>query len=206
MKQRPILFSGPMVRALLAGTKTQTRRIVKPQSAVLTPEMCTRMLVRPLPEKSKPVIPCPYGQPGDALYVREEYFQRGHWGPVEGARTKGGRQKWSFIPADEIVRFDAPESYRKGRHASDPQTIAWHSRRARFMPRALSRITLEITDIRVERLRDINAHDALAEGVGHNGMGNPIIDYQNLWESINGPGSWDVNPWVWVVEFRKVES
>jgi hypothetical protein len=165
---------------------------------------------------------CPYGQPGDPIYVRETYFQRGHWEPVNGKKTKGGKQKWEFSPESREIQFVEPAEYRKARDAKDPFTVAWHKRLGRFMPRRYSRITLEITDIRVQRLQDITAEDARAEGVDQCskkvrkidllGANKDVADgiylnafrweFRDLWERINGPKSWDANPWVWAVTFK----
>jgi hypothetical protein len=202
MADRPILFSAPMVRALLAGTKTQTRRVVKPQ-----PEND--------PAKHHPIepynngrggwnwvlaatghglgdpFPCPYGQPGDRLWVREAW-----------ARTVVG------LGTEMVV-------YREGDNRTDyggPWKPSIH------MPRAASRITLEVTGVRVERLQEISEADAQAEGIPyserfrgfcigeaeHFNSHDPRESYRSLWQAINGPDSWAVNPWVWVVEFRRV--
>jgi hypothetical protein len=187
-----------MVRAILNGTKTQTRRIVTSESLITLHADGT-------PAKAQ--HRSPYGQPGDQLWVREEYYQRGHWEPVAGKTTKAGRQKWAFIPADEVVSFDAPDHFRKGRHHLDSQTIAWHSRRARFMPRFASRITLEITGIRVERLHDITGSECVKEGMPDadgSTIGEAKEWYRALWESINGQGSWDANHFVCVIEFNRI--
>lgn len=232
MKSRPILFSAPMVRALLGGRKTQTRRALR-----LAPHHATAASIIPAPGADAGVFDglnadgsicfhsllCPYGKPGDTLWVREEHYVRGHWEPVDGVRTRTGRMKWRFVAADDVVRFEAPtEGFRKGRHHKDPGTVAWHKRLARFMPRRLSRITLEVTGVRVERLNSISEADAKAEGAawriapggdlagafeGLTGEDVTIgycAHFRSLWESINGADSWDANPWVWVVEFPKV--
>jgi len=234
MKQRPILFSGPMVRALLDGSKTQTRRVGKIQSpdffgikaeavrhATLGYQIQATHDAYPGRGTARHAIcVCPYGQPGDQLWVREEHYKFGHWEPVPGVRTKGGRQKWKFVTDTDETLYEAPDQYRKGRHHKDPSTQAWHKRLARFMPRAASRITLEITGVRVERLQAISEVDAIAEGCtqNHNGyywggphpvsglkqMATAKSAYQDLWESINSPGSWNSNPWVWVIEFKRV--
>jgi len=233
MNDRPILFSAAMVRALGDGCKTQTRRVAKVAAI-----MGNRVPVYPPEElielkrgefragvmhyaSSVGPLSGPYDigfRVGDRLYVREDYYQRGHWEPVDGATTKGGKQKWAFIPADEVIRFDAPEEYRRGRHHADPGTVAWHKRLGRFMPRAASRITLIVTDVRVERLQDCSERDALAEGVieyeatsedpaeyafAEGGMiyGDAKSAYAALWDSINGVGAWATNPWVVAVTF-----
>lgn len=178
MKERPILMSAPMVRAILAGAKRQTRRIAMPKRSI-----------EPMTDE------CPYGQPGDRLWVRETWQSA----PLRGVFAYRADPMWSGVPAP------TPD----GR---------W--RPSIHMPRCASRITLEITGVRVERLRDINEDDAIAEGIqpaaltGHwrlYGRGangdmdrSPRVSYRSLWESINGQGSWDANPWVWVIEFRRV--
>lgn len=170
MADYPIAFSAPMILALLAGRKTVTRRVLTPQpapdfieAAIGREELTfrpaflfggpTHQMLRRLP------------RPGSRLWVRESYFQYGHWEPIEGARTKGGRQKWGFIPDLPQILFDPPQAYRKGMHSADSATPAWHKRLGRFMPRNASRMTLIVTDVRVERLQDITHDDAMAEGI-----------------------------------------
>jgi hypothetical protein len=211
MKERPILFSGPMVRALLDGRKTQTRRMVKPQPdrVELFPEGWGRNdggavnMFAPLR--------CPFGQPGDRLWVREsvaiDYFASAPW--LEPEKRHGYRADWNSRAADVV-----PEP---------KWTPSIH------MPRWASRITLEVTGVRVERLKDISESDAVAEGArrfddlpsihpyGQDprwSMEEPTsagqclttarFAFGNFWESINGPDSWDANPFVWVVEFKRV--
>lgn len=171
MADRPILFSAPMIRALLDGRKTQTRRVLKPQPTAYPdgPSFSWGKFVGLWPDDwfgygGEIDGALPY-QPGDRLWVRETYFQRGHWEPVKGKLTGQGRQKWAFIPVDDVVAFDPPSDFRKGRHHRDPSTVAWHKRLGRFMPRWASRLTLIVTDVRVECLRNISAQDAIAEGV-----------------------------------------
>jgi hypothetical protein len=209
MKERPILFSAPMVRALLDGSKTQTRRVVKPQ-----PEAehggepywfvggyrawRARSCTDPIRSGSHNEIACPYGQPGGQLWVRETWARDDEDGGLcyRADIGKGGdADDWERNRLDGVPRF----RWRPSIH----------------MPRAASRITLEITGVRVERLQDISPEDCWAEGIqemrdagDENGelRGSVKQDYQALWESINGPGSWDANPWVWVVEFKRVEG
>lgn len=197
MKERPILFSAPMVRALLAGTKTQTRRVVKPQPAGAWAA----------PGKTT----CPYGVPGDRLWVRESaWFDRAQVDGVDGIRC--------FFPGRE-VRFSTGQAGTAPFVCSAEMLDINTSLRKRpsiHMPRWASRITLEITAVRVERLQDISEADAMAEGAPPS---HPSIDrisrefgypdfsrswYGQLWDQINGPGAWEENPWVWVVEFKRV--
>lgn len=238
MKMRPILFSGAMVRAILEGRKTQTRRGVKPQPGYVLDSVCGAYEPAVVGRDGE-VFPgrevfgfyndeggwvCPYGRPGEGLWVREAYFQRGFWERVPGVMTRSGRrEKWRFVPVGEVC-FDRPAGeVRKGRHAADPETVAWHERRARFMPRAASRMSLVVVSVRVERLQDITEGDAMAEGIERVMMptgevmfpdyleagcllARPVSCYATLWEKIHGVGSYSLNPWVWVVEFRRVEG
>lgn len=198
MKERPILFSGEMVRAILDGRKTQTRRIVKPQpteSILPTP---------PFSETWDCEYCCPYGVAGDRLWVRE-----------------------TFVPA---CNFDpSPESgvfYRADQHEKyNRMNIEWRWKPSIHMPRWASRITLEVTGVRVERLNDISNDDCVSEGITAIGKAVRLSTgdyaqagrYENsastvrqlfsqLWEQINGPGSWKINPWVWVVNFQRIDT
>ena len=192
VKERPILFSGAMVRALLAGTKTQTRRAIKaPDSVTAFKHFDGARWDRMQGAQRGDTIKCPYGYTGDRLWVREAW-----------AKTQPIQLPW---PQTMVV-------YREGDNRTDyggPWKPSIH------MPRAASRITLEVTGVRVERLQDISAADALAEGItlhpDHHGkprdsLYGPVRTYADLWESINGPESWAANPWVWVVEFKRVEA
>jgi hypothetical protein len=217
MKSRPILFSAPMVRAILNGTKTQTRRIVTPQ-----PLAVRNVDTGPVPMCHPPLqsfaMSCKYGQPGDQLWVRETYWQTGHWESVPGIKTKTGRTKWKFLADSPEIRFDPPPAFRKGRNHETPDYSIWHKRLGRFMPRASSRLTLELTAVTAERLQAITHDDAIAEGIflnendwwdcgnGLRGESSPQAAYRALWDTINGPGSWNQNPWVWAIGFRPLPS
>ena len=211
MKERPILFSAPMVRAILAGTKTQTRRVVKPQPG------CD-----PRDDGHIDMGRCPYGQPGDGLWVKETFAIV----PRTAYRRSEGVQQ-TLRPDDD---HDAA-IYRAG---WDRSNGGFRWRPSIHMPRWASRITLEITGVRVERLQDISPSDAIAEGLkglskdggqitkygipdsdglpGTDDAGwpwhawriSPVDSYRRLWSQINGPRSWDANPFVWVVEFKRV--
>jgi hypothetical protein len=188
-RERPIIFSAPMVRAILDGSKTQTRRVVKwPAWAQPHPEVFARDLrdgqeVWYVPGDDQPskVMRCPYGQPGDRLWVREA------WLTVDGESA--------FYRADY-----APDAKGERDHG-----VSWRS--AMFMPRWASRITLEVTGIRVERLQDISEKDANAEGVKHSlhlpGGRFARENFAHLWWTIHGDESWEANPLVWVVEFKR---
>lgn len=222
MVDRPILFSAPMVQALLDGRKTQTRRVAKFVEVdgdgweIRTSHggmcCCDEVAIRHYGPSYAPYAV------GDRIYVREEYYQRGHWEPALIGLSKGGKQKWYFAPADDAIRFEAPDEYRKARSSADPGTIAWHKRLGRFMPRRYSRLTLMVTDVRVERLQDCSEADAIAEGIVPAPMASDmrwkttnegpclypsaVAAYAALWNSINGPGAWEANPWVVAVSFE----
>ncbi len=193
MTERPIIFSAPMVRALLAGTKTQTRRIIKdqtigyrfsemrPDGAYLewTGTPCCGTGVWDVPEYSG-IAKVPYGQPGDRLWVRETF---GHF-----------ERNDTLKPGDTIY------------YRADGQCLEIEPWRPSIhMPRWASRITLEVTGVRVERLQEISEADASAEGAAGHPDG-PWHAYRSLWSLINGPGSWDANPYCWVVEFKRLEG
>ena len=213
MKERPILFSAPMVRAILSGSKSQTRRVVKPQPTEGGLEWATAcggdfaawqdpLLL--LDEHSEDGGPCqrkcPYGRIGEKLWVRETWMDLLGTG-IE--RKTGDHGRYAYA-ADT-----PPGSY--GDDQRKAYGLKW--RPSIHMPRAASRITLEVTGVRVERLQDISEADALEEGITYNDLPNNGLDprrartwYHRLWESINGPGSWEANPWVWVVEFKRLEG
>lgn len=215
MGDRPILFSTPMVQALLAGRKTQTRRVLNPQ-----PIDGARFAGSDRDGQWLFTKGCHYGKVrppfavGDRLYVREEYYQRGHWWEDATDLTAKGKPKWKFAAYDHDITFDAPAKFLKARSRSNPAEIYRYKRLGRFMPRRYSRLTLAVTDVRVERLQDCSEADAIAEGIEQYGrfFGLPDTDwdaaelsavgaYHRLWNSINGPGAWDANPWVVAVSF-----
>lgn len=201
MKSRPILFSAPMVRALLAGTKTQTRRSLRDGTWLDPKEGVIRMCSVGNGVTGFQSVACPYGQPGDQLWVRET------WAHHVQAQSAERDEDGPFVYA-----ADGPQAL-QARLASK-WTPGIH------MFRWASRITLELTDVRVERLQDISEADALAEGVtpkwepgcsgrlmeAFNGFSfRPAASaYADLWEQINGPGSWDANPYVWALSFKRV--
>ncbi len=199
MTDRPILFSAPMVRSLLAGTKTQTRRVAKHPLAQNLSYIVDIGKGWFGDEEGEVQIRCPYGQPGDRLWVRET------WAAPHGEDARPPRA----IQCDQMrIHYAASE---------DRGGLLW--RPSIHMPRWASRITLEVTGVRVERLQDISEADAMAEGVqcdstidhrsartedGKLLHSHAVDQYRALWESSNGPGSWEANPWVWVVEFKGV--
>lgn len=218
MKERPILFSAPMVRVLLDGSKTQTRRICKPAQLY----GLSHVIEVPDPQERGQVyngshfgdeegdvqFACPYGGRGDRLWVREAF-----------ARIDGQTRPW--------IETDYRATYQHGDRLGDTLGIKKRWTPSIHMPRHASRITLEVTGVRVERLGDISEADAIAEGiktiqVGGDGQvrwlnymapeskvaafGDPRRSFWSLWEAINGRESYDANPWVWVISFKREQS
>lgn len=200
IRERPILFSGAMVRAILEGRKTQTRRVVSTRG--FDP------YVKSINDQGRiaPNVCDCYLKTGDRLWVRETWF--------DNCPGYGPENSELHYRADGMPDFEGEE---KG--------IRWKP--SIYMPRWASRITLEIVSVRVERLNDISAVDAELEGVAHTEFWTPKemndrpfeekwwddfhfwshypqIVFKRLWESIYGEGSWEANPWVWVVEFKVV--
>ncbi len=259
MKERPILFSAPMVRALLDGTKTQTRRALKPQPPADAPLIMVGEYAPALIDRRGEMYPgadvfgaefddgsdtlvvggavdagtgivawclkCPFGEPGDRLWVREAfapYRMRGTGVPsgiadADYACLKDGTQVWRSPPAV----FPCLSEYAPG--AFD--VVRW--RPSIHMPRWASRITLEITDVRVQRLHDISNMDAISEGVEDvspdpdrwsrwrdyfpergapkGAFSAARLSFLSLWESINSTKSVVANPWVWALTFKRVQ-
>lgn len=193
MTKRPILFNGDMVRAILDGRKTQTRRVVKEIPALGQPdEWCKRAGT----SEFESIVGsasryCPYGVPGDRLWVRETWQETR---PFTGNIEHDIQSTHAMYYADDNVRYRDKDKWRPSIH----------------MPRKYSRITLEVTGVRVERVQDISEADAKAEGVR-----DPICDcgdcidctyigmFQDVWREIHGYDAWDKNPWVWVIEFKE---
>lgn len=232
MKERPILFSGPMVRALIDGSKTQTRRIVRPRPWTTGNYFASGEYLTDLgyegsrgqfwagfrhptmePDSSALFEKSPYGPLGDRLYVRETWAQ-----PT------------ALDPGPTVYRADYPACVLPDFENIPPvNEITWKP--SIHMPRALSRLTLEVTGVRVERLTEISEDDAIAEGIEKidttecgnavwkaydapdcgKGYLAPSYSYMTLWNSINAARDaprglgWDTNPWVWVVEFKRID-
>ncbi|HAW5924962.1 TPA: hypothetical protein JL215_002320 [Escherichia coli] len=221
MKERGMIFNGEMVRAILDGRKTQTRRIMAPQPADDI-ERC----IFPNPEAigwksslrhkhgSTTAHFCHYGQPGDRIWVRETFqgplFDYDLMDSYCKDPTPFEKPEFCVYKADGVP---APEFY----DADDELHCCW--RPSIHMPRWASRILMEITDVRVERLNAISQEDAQAEGMELTGWrptysdpdsgGEVMTPYDNfaeLWSSIYGDESWKANPWVWVISFKRVEG
>lgn len=188
-RSRPVIFSAPMVRAILDGRKTQTRRIVKryEEFGCLTGDClhqhrneCAASLT----------ASCPYGAPGDRLWVRE------NWRPL----------------MDHLSECTGPKDIRYAASVSEAEWAISKWRPSIHMPRWASRITLTITNVRVQRLRTISEADAIAEGCPAVSLHAldcsstpPSEHFRQLWERINGSGSWEQNPWVWALTFERVK-
>lgn len=213
MKERPILFGAPMVRALLEGSKTQTRRVVKPQPYIdAQGNACwngsnfgqdsrgphIQALASPIPSSKTGRVRCPYGQPGDRLWVRERFMDLRGTGVDYRPKASGPLQRYAYAADHPTGGY--------GDEARKAYGLKWKP--SIHMPRAASRINLEVTGMRVERLQSISERDAMAEGVKNSlrfpGGRFARENFEHLWWSINGEGSWEANPWVWVVEFKKV--
>lgn len=187
VRERPILFSGAMIRAILDGRKTMTRRVCKPAEAEALSFVVDCGNGRWGDEEGSVQFPCPYGQPGDRLWVKETFIHEPADYCWEASVSIPCR------PASTVYRADCDGETRGG---------GWTS--PLFMPRNLSRITLEVTEVRVERLQAISARDAWAEGIPASPDVDPSHEFRELWASINGAGSWDANPWVWAISFRRL--
>ena len=220
MKEHPILFSAPMILAILEGKKLQTRRAVKKQFA---PDAEPSEVPAISPEGWQiggpsglwwddagacfdDAIRCPYGQPGDRLWVRETWQ-----GPlIDEELEEEFRQSPDFFKNPSFCAYRATDTL--DAINADGEELGW--RPSIHMPRWASRILLEVTGVRVEHLQDITDADAKAEGASpyllpvHPAREElrHVDGFARLWESINGKGSWEVNPWVWVVKFKRVDA
>jgi hypothetical protein len=220
-------MNGAMVRAALEDRKTQTRRVIKPQpSGQLFHTMAWEWQRGSLSD-DREIVRCPYGIPGDRLWVRETFFAFGRWETRFNA--KKGRDEWHFIDMTAecgkwyfYAASSAPDAESFRRSSIVPM---WWKRPAIFMPRAASRIDLDMSHVRVQRLQAITEADAIAEGLlahrkggwhveqpppgiegsNHFGFTTPSGAYRDLWESINGAESWAADPYVWVIDFKRID-
>ncbi|EOD8981809.1 TPA: hypothetical protein NHP39_004675 [Pseudomonas aeruginosa] len=222
-RERPILFNDQMVRAILEGRKTVTRRVVKPQPDFLGSMVDPNTPFKTLDAGLHARITCPYGEPGDRLWVRETWTDVNMCGaPALAYRAdediRDLMEEPGFLDDRGAFNYDDPrvKPYPFACWYAELDQARW--RPSIHMPRWASRILLELTAVRVERLQDISEEQALAEGV----HGEPCDHARQacadigcwgdtakgafgfLWESLNGEGSWAANPWVWVIEFKRV--
>ncbi|WP_336715089.1 hypothetical protein [Pantoea ananatis] len=227
MRERPILLNAEMVRAVLDGRKTQTRRIMKVQPD--SPGYGLRFITESFNNRetgkyfwsqsdgcgtnkprSKP-FSCPFGAVGDRLWVRESFYEHGCW------QGGGYDPEDSYFVSDKQVLYPADGIKRPSERKRED---FWRSRPSIHMPRWASRITLEVTGVRVERLNSISEVGAMREGIqnfttcSHVDYGipgvvnaqNPVRAFQLLWQGIYGEESWQANPWVWVIEFKRLDN
>ena len=217
MTERPILFSAEMVRAILAGRKTQTRRVMKVQpypDSIVTVEHYHQTVIdrhgdmQPGPEvfgahwdDGEYGARCPYGAPGDLLWVRETWRVHKSYDVLNAARVYGAMGGDVAYCVDYLATPRNEDFWGRGRPSI-------------HMPRWASRITLRITDVRVERLQAISEDDARAEGCPYPPeWAGRFMDrdetaktwFKSIWNTINGPGAWDANPWVWAISFERVK-
>lgn len=253
-KEHGIIISVGLIPATLEDRKTQTRRLSRLNVINKEPigwnlewfnprtgyaSFCRGDIVDGVIEITDQSILCPYGQVGDRLYVKETHYRYGRW--IKNGFTKTGKQKWTFKGAPELITLSTIRGKESLRYINNPpdnvkpnsyRKEAWYKRASIFMPRWASRITLEITGVRVERLQEITDEDAVAEGVRLAYWQRPQVDFlnaylgkeavrvddyskpllsakeefHNLWDSLNAKRgySWETNPWVWVIEFKRL--
>jgi hypothetical protein len=230
VKHRPILFSGDMVRAILEGRKTQTRRVIGLEKVNENPaefdyagEMAANtraQLEHTFAGESYNVFTkCPYGKPGDVLWVRESFRQYKYIDEL-GEFTDQTITEYKADNPEDVCMVDGDGFQMWNKDGSEkyvPFKPSIH------MPKAACRLFLKIKSVRVERLQDISEADAVAEGVEKNNpKSNPfykdysrpetndfvyaVNSFRTLWFKINGGASWDANPWVWVVEFERIDK
>ena len=235
-----------MVRAILDGRKTQTRRVVSkflptdeemkdagqhygygivaatwtrnPTDFAITGPcgvVKKLMVAKGLTERNpNRHFRCKYGIPGDRLWVRESFWQASYYpSTMPCGEPSPQRDNWGSLvkyaadgDPENTPNRHYPDGLQNGAISAPNPYAAWHKRPSIHMPRKRSRITLEITGVRVERLNEITEEDALAEGVEPTPMNDARTRFVNLWTKINGDGSWDASPFVWVIEFNRVKS
>lgn len=213
MKERGMIFNAEMVRAILDGRKTQTRRVmnVQPESNQFGLLHITSSTKRSDIGKyhwaesnatgnhvRSKLFSCPFGAVGDRIWIRESFFPA----PLEMQYTPPRKTMWNIAYRDGVqMEKLAPAEYNPLIYNYERWTPSIH------MPRWASRILLEITNVRIERLRSMSQDDARAEGViAASGPMEAGLAFRELWDSIYGEESWKANPWVWVIEFKRVEG
>lgn len=224
MRERPILMNAPMVRAILDGSKTQTRRVMKHQPGghhwdgmpgyklqKLMPldAGCAIKFAHSIPQNKEwddatRWMTCPYGSPGERLWVREtaRCIAEGMHGGSNKKRFDVDYKAGGGTSFEIPIQPQSPAKWFPSINKLSDGSPRWQP--AIHMPRWASRITLEVTEVRVEKLQDISEGDACAEGMPSSVANSPRVWYASLWNQINGDGAWDANPWVWCVSFKKV--
>lgn len=230
--EKPIIFSSAMINAILGNRKIQTRRIIKPQPVYDEDSGYVYIGNVMFDIHDKWDIPMylkdnARWEIGDILWVKETFFALGKW--EKNGTTKTGKQKYRFRDLTKkmdreymyLVNSDKPAEVETKKDG----LIHWYKRPSIFMPRIASRIKLRVTNIRVERVQDITDEDALAEGIEYKEWKNgpvvcsgykdytsegcycpaPRTSYYSLWTKINGINSWQLNPWVWIIEFEIIK-
>ena len=175
-KERPILFSALMVRAILDGNKTQTRRAAKEFNGM--PNLDG--ILQRFPHQNG----CPYGKPSDRLWVRETWAVQHEYDAAAPSEI-GASARWHYAATENLGGL--------------------RKRPSIFLPRRGSRILLEIIDVRVQRLQEISEEDARAEGYTPQSPDFPVGWFHGLWDTIHGSGAWHANPWVWAITFRRIQ-
>lgn len=203
MIEHGIIFNTEMIRAILDGRKTQTRRIIKSAPTThnfhgwIMSSTCAKdegkacWAIGNSPFLKDPIrLKCPFGQPGDRLYVREQFSRL---------------ESFGFF--DSAVPYEVPDFWYWA--DGEPEWGNWtRPQSGAVMPRNASRISLEVTGVRVERLQDISGEDARSEGficADSPAMGD-IDEFSHIWKSTYGEDSWQANPWVWVIEFKQIQG
>jgi len=211
MRERPIILNSEMVKAVLDGRKTQTRRIVKLNDSGRVKFHGRQWHI----DDYNVAIACPFGEVGDRLWVRETWSE-------DFANYYPNDRVWYAANDDRRMDIEVVDGVRGIFSPESNVHVPFRWRPSIHMPRWASRITLEITGVRVERLQDISEADARSEGIKLAGdllpeypetyltpngdFATATVAFQRLWQSIYGDESWDSNPWVWVIEFKRVEE
>lgn len=218
-KEYPIIFNEWSINRILAGEKSQTRRIVKslPDNVEYVEQLAgSSEWVCHVGNATHKIGDCPYGQPGDSLWVREAFrLPAGYdeMGPADVIREMGC-EVWRY-------EADGEEHGPKWKYPNE-KTFTWGKyRHNRYMPRELCRLRLRVEDVRVERIQDISQSDARAEGVTKTVVdsrgvawnsdrigrdGTYRMGFKLLWNDIHGDGAWEENSWVWVIEFSRIDE
>lgn len=221
MKQTSLLMRPGLTALTRAGTKTQTRRTSGLKEINEAPDAWRYGGVyrhaaglayefRHLCVGPNKFIKCPYGDPGDLIYLKEPHYLYGFWSRT-GRKRKCGLDKWAFERVDpygHVAEFDKPKSRLK---KSKEVNLGWYKRSPLFMAKVDARTWAKITGISLGRLQNISVDDCFREGIkrlfgGASNLKGAWIRYSELWISINGQDSWDLNPWVWIIDYKLIDK